>query len=40
MSNFFGWLASEKKVDIFFPEEIPMMNFIREYAEKYGGVNN
>jgi len=35
-SNFFGWLASEKKVDFFFPEEIQMLNFIREYVEKYG----
>ncbi len=35
-SNFFGWLASDKKVDLFFPEEIPMMNFIREYAAKHG----
>lgn len=36
ISNITFWLETEKKVDIFYLEEIPMMNFIREYAEKYG----
>lgn len=33
-SNFFGWLMSEKKVDLFFPEEDKMIEYIREYAEE------
>lgn len=36
MSNFFGWLMSEKKVDLFFPEENKMIEYIREYAERNG----
>ncbi len=35
-SNFFGYLASEKKIDLFFPEEDEMLEYIKEYAEKYG----
>lgn len=31
-SNFFGWLASEKRIDLFFPEEDKMMEYIQEYA--------
>lgn len=31
-SNFFGWLMSEKKRDLFFPEEDEMIEYIREYA--------
>lgn len=31
-SNFFSWLASEKKVDLFFPEENQMIKYIREFA--------
>ena len=31
-SNFFSWLASEKKVDFFFPEERQMIRYIREFA--------
>lgn len=31
-SNFFGWLASEKKMDLFFPEEKEMIEYIREFA--------
>ena len=31
-SNFFGWLMSEKKRDLFFPEEDEMLEYIREYA--------
>ena len=29
---FFGWLVSEKKVDLFFPEEEQMIKYIREFA--------
>lgn len=37
VSNIQIWLANEKKIfDMFYLEEVPMMNFIREYAEKYG----
>ncbi len=35
-SNFSAWLSSEKKIDLFFPEEEEMLKYIREYAEKYG----
>lgn len=31
-SNFFGWLASQKKIDLFFPEESEMIEYIKEYA--------
>ena len=31
-SNFFGWLAFEKKVDIFFPEESEMLTYLKEYC--------
>ena len=34
MSNFFGWLYSEKKRDCFFPEEDEMIEHLREYANK------
>lgn len=32
-SNFFGWLMSEKGIDIFFPEGDEMMKFFREYMD-------
>lgn len=32
MSNFFGWLMSEKKMDLFFPEEEDMIEYFREFA--------
>lgn len=35
-SNFFGWLASERGRDLFFPEESEMIKEIREYAKHYG----
>lgn len=31
-SNFFGYLATEKKMDLFFPEESEMIKYIREFA--------
>ena len=31
-SNFLGWLMSEKKRDLFFPEEDEMIEHLREYA--------
>lgn len=31
-SNFFGWLASEKKMDLFFPEEDQMLTYLREFC--------
>ena len=31
--NFFGWIATEHKIDCFFPEEDRMLNFLREYVE-------
>lgn len=32
-SNFFGWLMSEKGVDLFFPEEDKMIEYIEEFLE-------
>ena len=32
-SNFFGWLAVEKKIDLFFPEEDRMLEYLNEYIE-------
>ena len=31
-SNFFGWLMSEKNVDLFFPEEDEMIEYLKEYT--------
>ena len=31
-SNFFGWLISEKKIDLFFPEEDQMLEYFKEFA--------
>ena len=31
-SNSFGWLVSEKKMDLFFPEEEQMITYLREYC--------
>lgn len=31
-SNFFGWLMDEKEIDLFFPEEDKMIEYIQEYA--------
>lgn len=35
-SNFFGWLTTEKKIDLFFPEENEMTEHIKEYAKQIG----
>lgn len=32
MSNFFGWVVYTKKTDIFFPEEIEMLTYLKEYC--------
>jgi len=32
-SNFFGWLYQVHKVDLFFPEESRMLEYLKEYAE-------
>ena len=32
MSNFFGWLYTEKKIDLFFPEEDKMLEYFKEFA--------
>ena len=40
-SNFFGWLASEKKIDLFFPEEDEMITYLKEYCgEENNGRSN
>ena len=34
ISNFFGWIISEKKIDIWFPEEDKMLELFREFAKE------
>lgn len=34
MSNFLGWVATEKKRDIFFPEETEMLTYLIEYFDE------
>ena len=36
MFNFFGWLQSEKKVDVFYYEEDRMLKLLNEYADLHG----
>ena len=31
-SNFFGWLYQTKHIDLFFPEEADMIEYVREYV--------
>ena len=31
ISNFFGWIYSEKKIDPFFPEEDKMLELFKEF---------
>ncbi len=38
-SNFFGWLVSAKGVDLFFPEESRMLEYLREYIAPMSGEN-
>lgn len=33
-SNFFGWLYSEKKIDLWFPEEKEMIKYIEEFCKE------
>ena len=33
-SNFFGWLASTKQIDLFFPEESRMLEYLYEYCQQ------
>lgn len=35
-SNFFGWLMSDKDIDLFYLEEDKMIKYIIEYSENYG----
>lgn len=39
MSNFFGWLYSEKKRDCFFPEEDEMIEYFKEFANSTSPLN-
>lgn len=32
-SNFFGWLGYYKKIDLFFPEEDQMLEYLEEYVD-------
>ena len=32
ISNFFGWIYTEKHIDIWFPEESRMIELFKEYA--------
>ena len=33
-SNFFTWLMTVKKKDLFFPEEEQMLEYLHEYCER------
>lgn len=35
-NNFFGWIATTKNRDIFFPEEDKMIEYLKEFASIYG----
>lgn len=39
-SNFFGWLATVKKKDLFFPEEPEMLEYLKEYVENQSPYHN
>lgn len=32
-ANFFGWLSADKGIDLFFPEEDKMIQYLEEYAK-------
>ena len=34
MNNFLGWVMTSKGVDIFFPEEPQMLDYLHEYAKE------
>ena len=34
ISNFFGWIITEKQKDIWFPEEREMMELLKEYVHE------
>ena len=34
-SNFFGWLTVDRGVDLFFPEDDKMANYIIEYRDSF-----
>ena len=41
MSNFFSWVIYTKKIDIFFPEEVEMLTYLKEYCgEETNGRSN
>ena len=33
--NFFGWIATVKKIDVFFPEEDKMIKYLEEYVKEH-----
>lgn len=35
VNNFLCWLMNDKGMDIFFPEEDKMLEYLREYSEQY-----
>ena len=35
MFNFLGWVYSQKNIDPFFPEEDKMLEYFKEYAERW-----
>jgi len=39
ISNFFGWIASAKERDIFFPEEEEMLKLFHEYVDSLKNNN-
>ena len=34
MNNFLGWIMTSKGVDIFFPEESQMLDYLHEYVKE------
>ncbi len=39
MSNFLGFVGGIKRVDIFFPEELEMLTYLKEYCGEKEEVN-
>ena len=37
--NFLGWIQSKKKRDPFFPEELEMLTYLKEYCGEKEDIN-
>lgn len=38
-SNFFGWLIQNKGVDLFYPEDDQMIDYIKEYVSEMSQIS-